>query len=176
MNLEMEVTIMADMVDIKVVIDEKAVDPRVEIHTQGDSKLVDNIIYAIENVTRTSYPPITAYDKGALKVISQRDIYRIRTEGRDIMLDTEDMSYSIKGTLAKLEDILDNERFFRISQSEIINLYKVDTFDFNITGTVGVLFDNGVRSYVARRCVKPLRDKLKKTYDGGRRDTDESQK
>lgn len=176
MNLEMEVTIMADMVDIKVVIDEKAVDPRVEIHTQGDSKLVDNIIYAIENITRTNYPPITAYDKGVLKMISQRDIYRIRTEGRDIMLDTEDMSYSIKGTLAKLEDVLDDERFFRISQSEIINLYKVDTFDFNITGTVGVLFDNGVRSYVARRCVKPLRDKLKKTYDGGRRDTDESQK
>ena len=176
MLIESEDKIMSDMVDIKVITDETAVDPRVEIYTQSDSKLVDNIIYAIENVTRTNYPPIPAYDKGVLKIISQRDIYRVRTEGREILLDTADMSYAIKGTLSKLEDILDSERFFRISQSELINLYKVESFDFNITGTVGVLFDNGVRSYVARRCVKPLREKLKNTYDNKRRDTDESEK
>ncbi|MBO4338210.1 MAG: LytTR family transcriptional regulator DNA-binding domain-containing protein [Lachnospiraceae bacterium] len=66
--------------------------------------------------------------------------------------------------MAKFEDELDNERFFRISQSEIINLYKVESFDFNLAGTIGVTFDNGVKSWVARRCVKPLRDKLKKSF------------
>ncbi|MCR5282863.1 MAG: LytTR family transcriptional regulator DNA-binding domain-containing protein, partial [Lachnospiraceae bacterium] len=97
-------------------------------------------------------------------VISQRDIYRIRTQGREVLLDTQDRSYSVRGTIAKFEMELDQERFFRISQSEIINLYKVEAFDFNVTGTVGVLFDNGVRSWVARRCVKPLRDLLKSRF------------
>ncbi len=156
---------MENMVNIKVVIDEKYVDPMVEIYTKSETEQVGKIIYAIENVSMMSYPPVAAYENGALKLISQRDIYCIRTEGRDVVLDTRDNSYFVKGTLTKFEEELDNERFFRISQSEIINLYKVDTFDFNLAGTVGVLFDNGRKSYVARRCIRALREKLKRTSE-----------
>ena len=158
---------MENMVDIKVVIDDKYVDPMVEIYTKSETEQVGKIIYAIENVSMMNYPPIAAYDNGVLKLISQRDIYCIRTEGRDVVLDTVDNSFIVKGTLSKFEEELDGERFFRISQSEIINLYKVSSFDFNLAGTVGVQFDNGNKSYVARRCVKPLREKLKKTYQSG---------
>lgn len=156
---------MAEMIDIRVVLDAKCIEPKVEIYTKSETELVDHIINAIENVTRNKYPPVMVQDKGIWKVIPQREIYRIRTEGRELMLDTEDSSYPVKGTMAKFEDELDDERFFRISQSEIVNLYKVKSFDFNLVGTVGVLFDNGIRSYAARRCVKPLRDKLKKLYE-----------
>ncbi len=158
---------MADMVDINVIIDENYIDPKIDIYTKSETEQVENIINAIENVSRNSYPPIAAHENGVLKIISQRDIYRIRTENRDIILDTADNSYVVKGTLSRFEEQLDKERFFRISQSEIINLYKVSSFDFNLSGTVGVLFDNGRRSYVARRCVKSLRDKLKGTYENG---------
>ncbi len=165
---------MAEMIDIKVVIDANCIEPRVEIHTKNETEIVGTIINAIETVARNKYPPVMVQDKGVVRFISQRDIYRIRTEGREVRLDTADSSYPVKGTMTKFENELDEERFFRISQSEIINLYKVDSFDFNIAGTVGVLFDNGVRSYVARRCVKPLRDKLKEMYEnkkqrGGKR-------
>ncbi len=156
---------MADMIDIKVVIDARCIEPRVEIHTKSETEMVGNIINAIETVARNKYPPVMVQDKGVVRIISQRDIYRVRTEGREVRLDTEDSSYPVRGTMAKFESELDEERFFRISQSEIINLYKVDSFDFSIVGTVGVQFDNGIRSYVARRCVKPLRDKLKKMYE-----------
>ena len=158
---------MENMVDIKVVIDDKFVDPMVEIYTKSETEQVGKIIYAIENVSMMSYPLVAAYENGILKLISQRDIYCIRTEGRDVILDTEDSSYIVKGTISNFEEELDAERFFRISQSEIINLYKVNTFDFNLAGTVGVLFDNGRKSYVARRCIKPLREKLKRTSESG---------
>ncbi len=165
-----EVEKMSDIVDIKVVIDKKFSDPKVEIYTKSETELVNNIIHAIENVSRYSYPPIPAYKDGTFTAISQRDIYRIRTEGREVILDTKDESYTLKGTLAKFENELDEERFFRSSQSEIINLYKVTSFDFNIAGTVGVLFDNGIRSYVARRSIKPLREKLKRIFKNGKED------
>ena len=155
---------MAEMVDIEVILDKKYTDPKVLIYTASESEQVEGIKYAIENAARTMYAPILVSDDGCYRVISQRDIYRIRTNGREVILDTADGSHTGGGTLAKYEHELDEERFFRISQSEIINLYKVKSFDFNLAGTVGVEFDNGIKSWVARRCVKPLRDKLRESF------------
>ena len=155
---------MADMVDIEVILDEKYIDPKVEILTKTKTAQVEDIIHAIESASRAKFPPISVQEDGKYRVILQRDIYRIRTEGRDVILDTDEGSFSIRGTIAKYEKELDQERFFRISQSEIINLYKVREFDFNLAGTVGVVFDNGVRSWVARRCVKALRQKLTESF------------
>lgn len=153
---------MADeMIDIEVIIDEEYSDPLVNIYSKSRTKLVEDIVYAVENVSRSGYTPIAVYIEGRLKFISQRDIYRVRTENRRTVLDTADTSYTIKESLIKVESVLDEERFFRISQSEIINLYKVDSFDFTPAGTVGVVFDNEQTTWVARRCVKPLKQKLK---------------
>ena len=161
---------MTDMIDINVIIDDKYVEPKVDIYTKGETEQVRNIVYAIENVSKSNYPPVTVYDEGKFMYISQRDIYRIRTEGRNIYLDTKDNTYPVKGTMVGFEDELDEERFFRISQSEIINLYKVDCFDFNLAGTVSVKFDNGIVSWVARRCIRQLRDKLKNSFGYGNRE------
>ncbi|MCR5417655.1 MAG: LytTR family transcriptional regulator DNA-binding domain-containing protein [Lachnospiraceae bacterium] len=155
---------MAEMVDIEVILDDHYLDPKISIYTKSETKQVENIIYAIENTSYHQYPPLPVHRDKSYKVISQRDIYRIRTQGRDVMVDTRDESYLLKGSMSAAEEILDEERFFRISQSEIINLYKVDTFSFDQTGTVGVVFDNAVTSWASRRCVKPLRDKLAKRF------------
>ena len=155
---------MAEMVDIEVILDDHYLDPKVSIYTKSETKQVENIIYAIENTSNHQYPPIPVHRDKNVKVISQRDIYRIHTQGREVVVDTEKESYVLKSSMSSVEEILDEERFFRISQSEIINLYKVDTFSFDQTGTVGVLFDNGVATWAARRCVKPLRDKLARRF------------
>ena len=152
---------MKDMIEVNVIVDEKYEETFVNIYTKKETEQIDNIVYSIENASRNKYPPIPAYDEENLKFISQRDIYRIKTEGRKVMVETKNVVYTVKGTMARFEEELDSERFFRISQSEIVNLYKVDSFDFSLNGTVGVVFDNGVRSFVARRCIKSLRDKLK---------------
>ncbi|MBQ6229510.1 MAG: LytTR family transcriptional regulator DNA-binding domain-containing protein [Eubacterium sp.] len=155
---------MEEMIEIKVIIDENSVNPRVEIFTKNRTGQVDRIIDAIENMSRSSYPSVPVNIDGGIKYISQREIYRIRKEGRKVYLDTADSSYPVNGTITKFENELDSERFFRISQSEIINLYKVSFFDFNMIGNVSVELDNGEKSWVSRRCVKPLRDKLKKSF------------
>ena len=159
---------MNDMVDINIIIDENYKEPKVDIFTKAKTEQVENIINAIENVSRNSYPPVLVNSEGKLNYISQRDIYRIRTEGREIILDTVDESYIVRGPISRFDEELDSERFFRISQSEIINLYKVKSFDFNLKGTVSVELDNGQISWVARRIVKLLRDKLKNSFGSDR--------
>lgn len=153
---------MKNMVDIAVVLDEKYPDPRVTIQTREKTKQVENIIYAIENVSDIDFPVIPAYKDTFLEFLSQRDIIRIYVHNRRVLVETEVGEYVIRKTLSAVEELLNGERFFRISQSEIVNLYKVKGFDLSVAGTIGVEFDNGKRSWVARSRVKLLKERLKK--------------
>ncbi len=151
----------SNMVSIELVIDEKCVDPEVTIRAKEKSKQVEDIIYAIENVTENGFPMIPAYGDNGLVLLSQRDIIRVYVEDRKVMIQTEKGLYSVRKRLGGIEDELNPSRFIRISQSEIINIYKVKCFELNIAGTIGVVFENGSRSWASRSCVKAVRDILK---------------
>ncbi len=77
------------------------------------------------------------------------------------MIQTDAGHYAVKKSLTALEEDLNPKRFLRISQSEIVNLYKVRCFDINIAGTIGIEFDNGTKSWAARSRVKALKKLLK---------------
>ncbi len=151
---------MRNMVEIEVVLDEQYVDPRVTIKTRENTKQVENIIYAIENASDSDFPQIAANLDDKLVFVSQRDIVRVHTEGRKVVVQTEDVSYTVRKTLTGMEDILNPTRFLRISQSEIINIYKVKSFDFNMAGTIGVEFDCGIKTWASRSRVKQLKNLL----------------
>ena len=151
---------MNSMVDIEIVLDEKYVDPKVTIQTAYKTKQVENIVYAIENASENDFPMITARGDEGLEFISQRDIFRIYTEDRKIKVCTENRGYIARGTLYSFEEILNPTRFVKISQSEIINIYKVKRFDISRAGTIGVEFDNGEKTWVSRSCVRTIREFL----------------
>ena len=152
---------MKNMVDIEVVLNEEYVDPKVTILTKEKNKQVENIIYAIENVSDNDFPCIPATGEGGLEFLSQRDIVRVYTQGRKVLVQTDDDTYSVKKNLSAMEEELNNSRFIRISQSEIINIYKVKRFDINIAGTIGVEFENGTKSWASRSCVKSIKNLIK---------------
>ena len=152
---------MKNMVQIDVVIDDEYVDPKVTIQTKEKTKQVENIIYAIENVSDNDFPIIPAMGNEGMEFLSQRDIVRAFTEGRKVMIATKDGVYTARKTLSGLEEDLNSTRFIRISQSEIINIYKVKRFDINIAGTIGIEFENGTKSWASRSCVKKIKEILK---------------
>lgn len=152
---------MNNMVDIEVVLDEASIEPRVKILTREKTKQVEDIIYAIENVSESEYPPVPALGTDGLEFLSQRDIIRAYTENRRIVILTEKGAYVYRKNLSMLEEVLNPTRFIRISQSEIINIYKVKCFDINIAGTIGVEFENGTKSWASRSCVKALKKLIK---------------
>ncbi|HOQ15958.1 MAG TPA: LytTR family DNA-binding domain-containing protein, partial [Defluviitaleaceae bacterium] len=55
--------------------------------------------------------------------------------------------------LYEIEERLDKNYFVRISNSEIINLRKVKSFDLSFTGTICVKLSNDTVTYVSRRRV-----------------------
>jgi DNA-binding LytR/AlgR family response regulator len=152
---------MKSMVDIEVVINENYIDPKVTIKTRANTAQVENIIYAIENASDNDFPQIVAITGDKMLFISQRDIVRVYTEGRRVLLQTADASYTVKRSLAAMEEDLNPHRFLRISQSEIINIYKVKSFDINVSGTIGVEFDCGIKSWCSRSRMKQVREMLK---------------
>lgn len=113
---------MAENIDIKVIIDENCTKPVVTIRTKEKDAQVDQIINAIEDAAQARFDNIPAYFNGKIELIPQNEIMRIRTEGRQIVLDTETRYYIIKQTLSQLEEELSSRYFIRISQSEIINI------------------------------------------------------
>ena len=152
---------MKDMVEIEVVLDEHYADPLVTIRTKSNTQQIENIICAIEDASHSDFPQIAAVKDDAVTFVSQRDIVRVHTEGRKTVIQTEENVFTVKRTLAGLEDVLNPTRFLRISQSEIINLYKVKSFDFNLAGTIGVEFDCGIKSWASRSRVKQIKMLLK---------------
>ena len=152
---------MKDMVEIEVVLDERYTDPLVTIRTRSNTQQVENIIYAIEDASHSDFPQIAAVKDEVVVFVPQRDIVRVHTEGRKVVIQTEEDVFTVKRTLAGLEDVLNPSRFLRISQSEIINLYKVRSFDFNLAGTIGVEFDCGIKSWASRSRVKQIKVLLK---------------
>lgn len=51
-------------------------------------------------------------------------------------------------------------QFVRISNSEIINLKKIDYFDLSFTGTICVKLRGGTVTYISRRCVPKVKEIL----------------
>lgn len=152
---------MNKMVDVDVILDERYADPKVTIHTRERTAQVENIISAIENASENEFPLLPGYDNDKVVLISQRDIIRVYTENRRIIIQTADRSYYTNKTLSAVEDMLNPQRFFRISQSELINLYKVKSFEFTITGTIGVELENNTKTWVARSRVKAIKTMIK---------------
>ena len=149
---------MNNMVDIDVIIDKKYIEPKVNILTKSKTKQVESIINSIENTQENQYPYLTGYIDGKAEFISQRDIVRVYIENRKIIIETAEKLYYTKKNLTMLESILNPSRFVRISQSEIINLYKVIHFEFNIAGTIGVKMENSKKTWVARSRVKSIKN------------------
>lgn len=152
---------MKNKFKVEVVIDDKYVEPQITIYANERNKHIENIISAIENVSDEEMQLISGKCDGKLGIIIPKDIIRVHTEGRKVIVGTDKGKYVVKDSISSMEEKLDDERFIRISQSEIINLYRVKHFDVSIAGTVLVEFENGETTYVARRFVKQLKSRLK---------------
>ena len=152
---------MKSMVDIEVVLDPEYVDPKVTIRTKERTGQVENLIEAIEEVSETDFPPIPGINGDAITLLSQREIVRIYNQDRRVIIQTDKGTYFASRRLPELEGMLNPERFLRISQSEIVNLYKVEHFEFSLAGTIGLVFENGETSWASRSRVKAIKALLK---------------
>ena len=158
---------MNGKVDIRVEIDPTREEPRVVIQTAETTELVENLIYAIERYVDSEFPQIPVEDGESVVMLNQWDIIRLHTESRRLRIHTESGEYGSRATLQDLEKLLDPDCFVRISRFEIINLKKAVGFDFGISGTIKVIFEDDSETWVARRYVSGIREILNRSRMGG---------
>ena len=84
---------MNKIVDVEVILDDKFADPKITIRTKEKSKLVEDIIEAVENISGTDFPSVPGLTGEKVEFISQRDIVRVYTSGRKLIIQTDNNSY-----------------------------------------------------------------------------------
>lgn len=82
---------------------------------------------------------------------------RIYLNSGKVVAVTDKGEYVLRLRLYEIENLLLTDQFIRISNSEIINLKKVNNFDLSFTGTICVKLSNGITTYVSRRYVPKLK-------------------
>ena len=141
-------------------IDPSVNEPEVIIRANEETSLVKEIVSFIQERTAGEQSTITVFRNGITKEISQSEIIRVYTEDRKMIVWTSGGEYQTSCTLRELEEIFDKYRFLRISRYEIINLDHVSGFDMSFKGTIKVFFEDGSYSWVSRRFVKAVQDRL----------------
>lgn len=152
---------MDEKVKIRLETDPSFSGTEVIIRASYRSELTDRLVSAIESCNHDDLPRISAYSNSVLTFFDQRQIIRIYTENSKVFLLTENGRYEARRSLRDMEKMLTAEWLVRISRFEIVNLRKATGFDFSNTGTIRVLFQDGSDTWVARRYVQAIQQKLK---------------
>lgn len=154
---------MKRTVNVKYDIDPSVAVPEIIIRTSEETELTRKIASLIrEYVAQDEYErtPIEVFKGNNTTTIDQETIIRFFIEDRKLIVDTLFGRYQSRSSLQALEDILDPENFLRISRSEIINLDHVSGFDMSIKGTIKVIFEGDIYSWVSRRFVNIVQKRL----------------
>lgn len=93
-------------------------------------------------------------DKSKISVFNINDIFYIEVIRKEIIVYTENDSYTFKTSMKNIENILIDKNFFRCHKSFLINLEKVTTLEDN------VVFLNDKEIPVSRYKLKELKVKL----------------
>ena len=99
-------------------------------------------------------------EKGIARVIAADDIISVSVNGKYVSIVTKDERYLAKQSLQSIEKALDDTRFIRISRHEIINLSKVNKYNFSLSGVLSIEMKNGIETWASRRCIPQIRKKL----------------
>lgn len=142
---------------VEIKLDESCTEPKIVIYTASMSEDVQTIVH-----TLTDSPLQILFGKQGEKIqpLIQADLIRVYAAGGKVFAVTDSGEYTLRQRLYELESRLPPSQFVRISNSEIINLRKVDHFDLNFAGTICVKLSDGSTTYVSRRYVSKLKKRL----------------
>lgn len=142
---------------IEIKLAEEYEEPKIIIMTK---QVTDEIKRIMEKIQNEQIQVITGFKDDVAVILAQDDIYRIFTQSNKVIAETKKGYYYLHLRLYEIEKLFKNNDFVRISNSDIINLTKVKSFDLSFTGTIHVNLLNGNETYVSRRYVTKIKQIL----------------
>ena len=119
--------------------------------------MTEDVNLILNKLSENTPQVISGCKNEKIEVIEQEDLIRIYAGSGKVFAVTENGEYTVRFRLYEIEKRLNHNQFVRISNSEIINLKKVNNFDLSFTGTIRVELTNGTAAYVSRRYVSKIK-------------------
>ena len=142
---------------IEIKIDRSCTEPKLIIVTASMTEDIRNIVQRIsEDVPQV----ISGSREGKVEVLDPTDFIRVYASSGKVFAVTPRGEYTLRLRLYEVEERLDHRQFVRISNSEVINLKQVESFDLSFAGTICVTLSNGTATYVSRRFVTKIKRML----------------
>ncbi|MBQ1317607.1 MAG: LytTR family transcriptional regulator [Lachnospiraceae bacterium] len=98
--------------------------------------------------------------RGNRCLLTPGGIISVYAEGQKVMALCEEGTYTVPAKLYEFEQAFGEHLFVRISKSELVNIRKIRKLDMSISGTIRIRMKNGYETYVSRRNVAKIRERL----------------
>lgn len=142
---------------IEIKIDSACKEPRIVLTTDQMTEELSDLVRRLSG----QVPQMLAgFREETLEILNPAEIFRIYAAAGKVYAVTERGEYTLRQRLYELEERLEGSRFVRISNSEILNLNKVRSFDLSFSGTICVTMSDGSATYVSRRYVTKIKRML----------------
>ncbi len=143
-------------------LDEKYDELNVQLFKNVMDSEVEQTLNLLSNLNSTeSVKKLLGYRDKNIFPLECNEIYKIFSENNKVYATTNKEQYNIKYRLYELETILDKKIFLRISNSEFINVTKIEKFDLSLTGTIKIHLKNKSTAFVSRRYVGNIKEFFK---------------
>lgn len=119
----------------------------------------NEMIEKIEKILDINNYKINGYCNDEVILLDIKDIYAFSTKQSKVYACVKDNEYLIKERIYQVESILD-DTFIKINQGCIININKIQKFNYSIGGAIKVILKNGFQDYVSRRELKNVKRRL----------------
>ena len=139
---------------VEVKIDSSCIEPKILVLTASMTEEVSKII---QKLSDNNPQIITGSKNEKIEVLEQDELIRIYAANSRVFAVASSGEYLLRLRLYEAEERLNPNQFVRISNSEIINLKKVKSFDLSFAGTICVELSNGTTTFVSRRYVSKIK-------------------
>ena len=139
---------------IEVRLDPEYAEPKLLILADSMSEEVERILRLLRSEPGR---PLVGFRREGGSPLGGGGSSRIYAQQGRVCAATDSGEYVLRQRLYELEEKLASAGFVRISNSELINLRRVRSFDLSLAGTIRVNLDDGTTAWVSRRYVAKIR-------------------
>lgn len=130
------------------------------INAKSNSETLNKIIENIQSIS-DNIDTIIGSVNNSVSIINVNEVICFYSKGQSNFCRVKDKELKIKKKLYELEENLDKNSFIRISNSCIVNIKFVESFDLSKIGDIVIKFVDGTKEYVSKRKIANVMKFLK---------------
>lgn len=155
MNIEVNCNIKKELNDDEILIN---------IEAGKNSEELYRILNTVQEISKQK-ENVIGYNNNELFIIPIKKIILFYTDEQKCYCKTEAGNYQVKKRMYELEEMLNKNEFIRISNSHIVRIDQIISFDLNYIGNIKVKLKNGDKLDVSQRKVGKILKNLKERWE-----------